>query len=488
MTEPPMTEPPITRLRAAERATRVPAGTPVGAVLGRVLIANRGEIAVRVVRACRTLGLESVVVTSAADRDSLAAALADRAVCIGGASASASYLDADAVLTAALGTGCDAVHPGYGFLSENPEFARRCEAEGLVFIGPNPRIVAGTGDKAAARAIAEQAGVRVLSGSGITDSPDAAAEAAARIGFPVLIKAVAGGGGRGMSVVADERELRRRLPTAIAEAASAFGDGRIYIEKFIARARHIEVQVVGDKHGSVVHVGERDCSAQRRHQKVVEESPAPGLSGPTRRRIHEAAVRFAEAVELDSAGTVEFVYDADTDEFAFLEFNARIQVEHPVSEMVSGIDLVAEQIRVAAGLPLSFGQDDVRVHGHAIEARVMAESPERGFVPVPGTVTAWQPPSGIGIRVDSHCRAGTVISPYYDSMIAKVIAHAPTREQAIDRLLAALAELGVDGVPTTIPFNLFLLQHNVFREAEVTTRWIDQVGADEYRGTLEETR
>ena len=465
-----------------------PAGTPVGALIERVLIANRGEIAVRVVKACRALGLETVVVTSAADRDGLAAVLADRAICIGGPSASASYLNADAVLSAALGTGCDAVHPGYGFLSENPEFARRCVAEGLRFIGPKPKIVAGTGDKAVAREIARNAGVPVLSGSDVTDSPDAAVAAAGQIGYPVLIKAVAGGGGRGMSVVADEAELRRRLPTAIAEATAAFGDGRIYVEKFIARARHIEVQVIGDKHGSVVHVGERDCSAQRRHQKVIEESPAPGLSTRTRGEIHRAALRFAEAIELDSAGTVEFVYDADTAEFAFLEFNARIQVEHPVSEMVSGIDLVAEQIRTAAGLPLSFTQDDVVPRGHAIEARVMAESPERGFVPVPGTVTTWQPPSGIGVRVDSHCRAGTVVSPYYDSMIAKVIAHAPTRDEAADRLIAALRELGVHGVPTTVPFDIFLLQHKAFRDFEVTTRWIDQVGAEQYRSTLEETR
>ncbi|MGW5518855.1 acetyl-CoA carboxylase biotin carboxylase subunit [Nocardia africana] len=479
----------MTSLQAAAADTTLPAaGTPVGALLHRVLIANRGEIAVRVVNACRALGLESVVVTSEADRDGLAATLADRAICIGGAAASASYLNVDAVLAAALGTGCDAIHPGYGFLSENPEFARRAVAEGLAFIGPKPQIVAGTGDKAAAREIAREAGVPVLSGSDITDSPDAAVAAAARIGFPVLIKAVAGGGGRGMSVVADEAELRRRLPTAIAEATAAFGDGRIYVEKFIARARHIEVQVIGDKHGSVVHVGERDCSAQRRHQKVLEESPAPGLSERTRVEIHRAALRFAEAIELDSAGTVEFVYDADTGEFAFLEFNARIQVEHPVSEMVSGIDLVAEQIRVGAGLPLSFTQADVRPRGHAIEARVMAESPERGFVPVPGTVTVWRPPSGIGIRVDSHCRSGTVVSPYYDSMIAKVIAQAPTRDEAADRLAAALAELDVEGVPTTIPFNRFLLQNKAFRDFQVTTRWIDQVGADEYRTNLEETR
>lgn len=464
------------------------AGTPVGAILRRVLIANRGEIAVRVIRACRSLGLETVVVTSDADRDGLAAQLADRAVCIGGASASASYLNVDAVLAAAIGTGCDAVHPGYGFLSENPEFARRCGDEGLVFIGPDAQIVAGTGDKAAARAIAQDAGVPTLVGSDITDSPDAAVAAATRIGYPALIKAVAGGGGRGMSVVADEAELRRRLPTAIGEATAAFGDGRIYVEKFIARARHIEVQVIGDKHGSVVHVGERDCSAQRRHQKVIEESPAPGLAEHQRAAIHEAALKFSKAIELDSAGTVEFVYDADTGDFAFLEFNARIQVEHPVSEMVSGIDLVAEQIRVAAGLPLSFRQDDVRASGHAIEARVMAESPERGFIPMPGTVTTWQPPSGMGIRVDSHCRPGTVISPYYDSMIAKVIAHAPTRDEAADKLTAALTEIGVEGVETTIAFSRYLLQHRAFRDGDVTTRWIDQVGADDYRNKLEETR
>ncbi|MCV7191112.1 acetyl-CoA carboxylase biotin carboxylase subunit [Mycolicibacterium thermoresistibile] len=471
---------------AAVAATDAANRIPVAARIRRVLVANRGEIALRVVRAARAIGLETVVVTSDADRDQLAAQLADRAVCIGGASAATSYLNIDAVLAAAVGTGCDAVHPGYGFLSENPEFARRCEEEGLIFIGPDPRIVAATGDKAAARDIAANAGVPVLTGSSITESPEAAVAAAGEVGFPVLIKAVAGGGGRGMSVVADEAELRRRLPTAIAEATAAFGDGRIYLERFIARARHIEVQVIGDKHGSVVHVGERDCSAQRRHQKVLEEGPAPGLSDTTRAGIHAAAVRFAQAIQLDSAGTVEFIYDSDTGEFAFLEFNARIQVEHPVSEMISGIDLVAEQIRVAAGLPLSFGQNDVQLSGHAIEARIMAESPERGFAPAPGTVTVWQPPSGIGIRVDSHCRPGTVISPYYDSMIAKVIAHAPTRDQAIDRLLAALTELRVEGVSTTIPFNRFLLQGRQFRDGRMTTRWIDDEGIDEFRQNFKE--
>ncbi|MGV9671494.1 MULTISPECIES: acetyl-CoA carboxylase biotin carboxylase subunit [unclassified Gordonia (in: high G+C Gram-positive bacteria)] len=442
-----------------ERPVTVPAGTPVGSVIRRVLVANRGEIAVQVIRACRALGIEAIAVTSEADRDSMAAMLADRSICIGPAAAGASYLNMDAVLSAALGTGCDAVHPGYGFLSENPEFARRCVAEGLIFIGPAPQIVAGTGDKAAAREIARDAGVPVLSGSDITDSPDAAVEAAERIGFPALIKAVAGGGGRGMKVVGDAAELRRMLPTAIAEATTAFGDGRIYVEKFIGRARHIEVQVVGDKHGAVAHVGERDCSAQRRHQKVIEESPAPNLPDAVRDAIHDAAVSFSRAVELDSAGTVEFVYDADTQEFAFLEFNARIQVEHPVSELVSGVDLVAEQIRVAAGLPLSFTQEQIAASGHAVEARVMAESPERGFIPMPGTVTRWEPPSGYGLRVDSHCRAGTVISPYYDSMIAKIIAHAPTRDAAIDKLLAALVELGVDGVSTTVDFNPIPVGH-----------------------------
>ncbi|MFT4043671.1 MAG: acetyl-CoA carboxylase biotin carboxylase subunit [Gordonia sp. (in: high G+C Gram-positive bacteria)] len=468
-----------------QRAGTAPAGTPVGALLHRVLIANRGEIAVRVIRACRSLGIESVVITSAAERDSMAAELADRAVCIGAAPASSSYLNIDAVLAAALGTGCDAIHPGYGFLSENPGFARRCVEEGLVFLGPAPHIVAGTGDKAAARAIADAAGVPVLAGSDITASPDAAVAAARRIGFPVIAKAVAGGGGRGMSVVADEEELRRRLPTAIAEATAAFGDGRIYVEKFIGRARHIEVQLIGDKHGHVVHVGERDCSAQRRHQKVIEESPAPNIPDRTRSDIRTAAVQFGEAIDLDSAGTVEFVYDADTQEFAFLEFNARIQVEHPVSEMVSGIDLVAEQIRVGAGLPLSFTQDDVRISGHAIEARVMAESAAAGFRPTPGTISTWCPPSGIGIRVDTHCRPGVVISPYYDSMIAKVIAHAPTREQALARLDAALSELGVDGVTTTIDFTQFLLHEDTFRNAQMTTRWIDQTGIEKFRTILE---
>ena len=465
------------------------AGTPVAAQLRRVLIANRGEIAVRVVQACRTVGLETVVVTSEVDRDGMAATLADRAVCIGGAAASASYLNADAVLAAAVGTGCDAVHPGYGFLSENPGVRPALRIGGTHLHRSEPPHRGR--HRRQGRGPADCPGRWGSDSSRVQTSPIARTKRSRRPRRSVIpsssrrLPAVAAGACRWLPT---KPRLRKRLPTAVAEATAAFGDGRIYVEKFIARAHHIEVQVIGDKHGSVVHVGERDCSAQRRHQKVIEESPAPGLAEETRSAIHRAAVRFAEAIELDSAGTVEFVYDADTAEFAFLEFNARIQVEHPVSELVAGIDLVAEQIRAAAGLPLSFRQDDVRARGHAIEARIMAESPERGFIPMPGTVTGWAPPSGIGIRVDSHCRPGAVISPYYDSMIAKVIAHGPDRETAAERLSAALAELRVEGVPTTAGFSKFLLKHQVFQGAEVTTRWIDQVGADEYRSNFEETK
>jgi len=453
-----------------------PARTPVR----RVLVANRGEIAVRVVRACRALGIETVVVVSTADRDGLAARLADRAVCIGPAPATQSYLAIPSVLSAALGTGCDAVHPGYGFLSENPDFAAACVAEGLTFIGPRPDAVAQAGDKARARELARAAGIPVLSGSPVLDSTGEAAAAAAGLGYPVLVKAAAGGGGRGMSVVEDEDQLRARWPAAGGEAQAAFGDGRLYIERFIRHARHIEVQVLGDKHGSVVHLGERDCTLQRRHQKVVEESPAPNLPEQVRRAIRRSGVAFAEALRLDSAGTVEFIYDAATRRYAFLEFNARIQVEHPVSEMVTGIDLVAEQIRSAAGEPLQFTQDDIRLTGHAIEVRITTEDPARGFIPQPGTVTTWVPPEGDGIRVDSHCEPGYAVTPYYDSLLAKILAHGPDRDVAADRLTAALGRLQVEGVPTTRDFVRAALDHPDFRAGRVTTDWIATRGLPDH--------
>lgn len=448
--------------------------------LRRVLVANRGEIAVRVIKACQAIGIETVAVTSTVDRDGLAARMADRAVCIGPAPAAKSYLAIPAVLTAALGTGCDAVHPGYGFLSESPEFAAACVAEGLTFVGPRPEAVAQAGDKARARELARSAGIPVLAGSQVLSSTEAAVTAAADLGYPVLVKAAAGGGGRGMSVVENEAELRARFPSAAAEAQSAFGDGRLYVERFIRNARHIEVQVLGDKHGSVIHLGERDCTLQRRHQKVVEESPAPNLPETIRQNIRGSGVAFAEALGLDSAGTVEFIYDADTHEFAFLEFNARIQVEHPVTEMVTGVDLVVEQLRSAAGEPLRFTQDDITLTGHAIEVRITTEDPARGFIPNPGTIQTWDPPRGDGIRVDTHCEPGYTVTPYYDSLLAKVVAHGRDRDVAADRLVAALRRLGVTGVPTTADFACHALNHPDFRAGIVTTDWIASRGLPEY--------
>jgi acetyl-CoA carboxylase biotin carboxylase subunit len=452
--------------------------------LRRVLVANRGEIAVRVVRACRSLGIESVVVTSTVDRDGLAARLADRAVCIGPASAGQSYLAIPSVLSAALGSGCDAVHPGYGFLSENPDFAAACVAEGLTFVGPRPEAVAQAGDKARARELARGAGIPTLEGTPILETTEAAVAAARELGYPVLVKAAAGGGGRGMSVVEDEAELRGRFTAAAEEARAAFGDGRVYLERFVRNARHIEVQVVGDKHGTVLHVGERDCTLQRRHQKVVEESPAPNIPEEVRQEVRRSGVAFADALGLDSAGTVEFLYDADRKTYAFLEFNARIQVEHPVSELVSGLDLVAAQLRVAGGEPLGLTQDDIRIEGHAVEVRITTEDPARGFVPHPGTVTVWEPPAGQGIRVDSHCEPGYVVTPYYDSLLAKIIAFGSDRDTAIDRMLGALDDLQVEGVPTTREFCRAALDHPDFRAGLVTTDWIAERGLPHYLETL----
>ncbi|MFC4943616.1 acetyl-CoA carboxylase biotin carboxylase subunit [Pseudonocardia sp. GCM10023141] len=455
-------------------------GTAAPTPIRRVLVANRGEIAVRVVRACRALGIETVVVVSTVDRDGLAARLADRAVCIGPAPATQSYLHIPSVLSAALGTGCDAVHPGYGFLSENPAFAAACVEAGLTFVGPRPEAVAQAGDKARARELARSAGIPVLAGSDILDSAEAAVAAAREIGYPALVKAAAGGGGRGMSVIEDEAAMRARWTGAAAEAQSAFGDGRLFVERFIRNARHIEVQVLGDKHGHVIHLGERDCTLQRRHQKVVEESPAPNLPEQVRADIRASGVAFAKALGLDSAGTVEFIYDADAGDFAFLEFNARIQVEHPVTEMVTGVDLVAEQLRCAAGEPMSLTQDDVVLDGHAIEVRITTEDPARGFTPHPGTVTVWEPPTGAGIRVDTHCEPGYVVSPYYDSLLAKIIAHGPDRDTAADRLGAALGRFRVEGVPTTAGFVRAALGHPDFRAGVVTTDWIARRGLPDY--------
>ncbi len=438
----------------------------------RILVANRGEIALRIIRACRDLGIEAVQAHSSADQDSLPVRLADAAVCIGGPAATESYLDVRALIDAAVQTGCDAIHPGYGFLSENAGFARSCAERGLTFIGPDPAVIDAMGDKAAARRIAIEAGVPVSPGSPdpVSDAAEAAV-IAAEVGYPVLIKAAAGGGGRGMRVVSDEAALRDTLERASAEAAASFGNGAVYIEKYLPRVRHVEVQVMGDGE-RVVHMGERECSVQRRHQKLLEESPSPGISAALRQRITEAACALARHVRYRSAGTLEFIVDLDSETFYFIEMNTRIQVEHPVTEAVTGLDLVKLQIIVADTGVLPVDQDDVRVTGHAIECRINAEDPNKGFLPKPGVLKDLHLPSGPGVRVDSHAYPGYALPPYYDSLLAKIVTWGRTREEAIQRMQRALAETRVEGVPTTVAFHQRLLSDDAFLAGQVHTRYV----------------
>jgi acetyl-CoA carboxylase, biotin carboxylase subunit len=440
----------------------------------RILVANRGEIAVRIVRACHSLGIDSVVAVSQADRDSLAARMATRAVCIGPAPAAQSYLRPELLITAARGTGCDAVHPGYGFLSERARFARMCAEEKLTFIGPSPEAIEAMGDKLAAVQLAEEAGVPRVPGSGRIENSSVARDFAHEHGYPVLVKASAGGGGRGMRIVRHDEDIVRELDSARAEAHAAFGDPSLYVEKFIERARHIEIQVLGDRFGNVVHLGERDCSTQRRHQKLIEEAPSPALNPGLRQQLAHAAVRLAGRVSYVGAGTVEFVFDEDTRRWYFLEMNTRIQVEHPVTEMVTGRDLVAEQIRVAAGEPISFTQQQMKLAGHAIECRINAEDATVNFAPRPGRLQTWSAPTGDGIRVDTHCFPGYVVPPYYDSLLAKIIVHGSDRPQALQRMQSALQRLEVSGVPTTAPFHKQVIAHEDFKAGKVTTRWVEE--------------
>ncbi|SIS63102.1 acetyl-CoA carboxylase biotin carboxylase subunit [Alicyclobacillus vulcanalis] len=440
----------------------------------RVLVANRGEIAVRVIRACRELGIETVAVYSTADRDALHVRMADEAYCIGPAPAKMSYLNIPSVMSVATLCGVDAVHPGYGFLSENSDFAEACEACGITFIGPSPRAIELMGDKSTAKMTMRRAGVPTVPGSeGLVESLEEALAIANAIGYPLIIKATAGGGGRGIRVVRDELELRKAYDQARREAEASFGNPGIYIEKYIERMRHVEIQVLADRHGNVIHLGERDCSVQRRLQKLVEESPCPVMTEEKRQEMGEAAVRAARAVDYVGAGTVEFIYTPDGD-FYFMEMNTRIQVEHPVTEWVTGVDLVREMILAAAGEPLSVRQEDVVLRGHAIECRINAEDPFRQFAPSPGTIRSYLAPSGPGVRVDSACYPGYTIPPYYDSMVAKLIVWAPTREQAIARMLSALSEYEIEGVQTTIPFHVALLQNERFRKGDVTTRFLEE--------------
>ncbi len=438
-------------------------------MIRRVLVANRGEIAVRVIHACQALGCETVLAASEADVDSLAARLADRTVCIGPPASALSYLRVDALLAAATGTGCDALHPGYGFLSESETLAAACASEGVVFIGPTPEQIRRMGNKLQARALAREAGVPMLPGSEKVADAAQAARIAAEIGYPVLLKAAAGGGGRGMKVVGSAGEMPQQFAAASAEARNAFGDDTLYLERYIANARHVEVQVLGDAHGALVHLGERDCSLQRRHQKVVEESPAPALAEATRHALRRSAVALARELAYRNAGTVEFIVDGDSGDYFFLEMNTRIQVEHPVTELVCGIDLVQEQLRVAAGERLRYGQDEVLLRGHAIECRINAEVPAEGFRPSPGRITVWQPPSGPNIRLDTHCHEGYGVPIHYDSMIAKLIVYGRDREEALLRMRSALARFRIEGIGTTLPFLRHAMAHPDFAAGRVNT-------------------
>jgi acetyl-CoA carboxylase biotin carboxylase subunit len=440
----------------------------------RVLIANRGEIAVRIARACFDEGLESVLAVSAADVDSLGAEVVDRAVVIGPAAATESYLSVDRVLAAAKSAGCDALHPGYGFLSERTELAEACAEEGIAFVGPPAAVMRRAGDKMSAREVAREAGIPTGSGSDGLETLEQAVAAAESSGYPLMLKASAGGGGRGMAVVNEAADLERRFQTSRSEALQAFGDGRLYLERYVARARHVEVQVLADTHGHVIHLGERDCSCQRRYQKLIEEAPAVGLDPDLVERIRTAAVELGRALDYVGAGTVEFLVDTERGDFVFLEVNARVQVEHPVTEMVTGVDIVREQLRIAAGEPLSLRQEDVAIEGHAIECRINAEDPTANFMPSPGTLTRWAPPAASDIRVDSHCRPGYTVAPYYDSLLAKAIATAPDRAAALDLMRRGLERFRIEGVKTTVPLLAAVVESPAFAAEPVTTRWMEE--------------
>ncbi len=440
----------------------------------RILIANRGEIALRIIRACREMGIETVAVYSLADRDSAHVRFADYAFCIGPPKSVDSYLRIDRIISAAEVSGAEAIHPGYGFLAENAHFNEVCRTNNFDFIGPTPEAMQKLGDKNTARSMAIAAEVPVVPGSdGLITDEEHAVATAREIGYPVLIKATAGGGGKGMRVADNEQTLRTALQQAQAEAKAAFGNAGVYLEKFILRPRHVEVQVIADQHGKALHLFERDCSVQRRHQKLIEESPSPLLSDKTRRAICEAAVRMIRQADYYNAGTVEFIVDQN-DNFYFIEVNARIQVEHPVTEMVTGIDLIQSQIRVAAGEALPWNQEDIQLQGASIECRINAEDPNKNFQPSPGLIRDLFVPGGLGVRFDSHVKAGYTVPPFYDSMIGKLIVHKPTRQEAIACMLRALRELDVDGIATTAPFHMRVLQETAFVSGNVDTKWVER--------------
>lgn len=440
----------------------------------RILIANRGEIALRIIRAAREMGIETVAVFSEADRDSLPARMADTAVCVGPAPSAQSYLNMPNIIAAALTTGAQAIHPGYGFMAESAAFARACADSGLVFIGPSPEAIERMGDKAEARATAAAAGVPTVPGSdGVVESAAEALRFAEQVGFPVLIKASAGGGGKGMRVANDASELEANLMAAKTEAAAAFGNDEVYLEKYLARPRHIEIQVIADTHGNAVHLYERDCSIQRRHQKLIEEAPSPALSEELRSQMGEAAIRLVRHVGYVNAGTVEFLLDTDG-RFYFMEMNTRVQVEHPVTEQITGVDIISEQLRIAAGLPMKHArQENVVLRGHAMEFRINAEDPAHNFRPHPGLIELYNPPGGLGVRVDSHVYSGYRVPPTYDSLLGKLIIWAETRDEAIARAHRALDEFILTGIPTTIPFHLSVLDNAAFARGEVYTDFVE---------------
>jgi len=444
----------------------------MSALIKTVLIANRGEIALRIIRACRELGISTILVHSEADANSLPVRLADKAVCIGPARSNMSYRNQQAVLGAALSFGADAIHPGYGFLAENAEFAAACEKEGIIFIGPSSKVIHQMGDKIEAKKIAKKAGVPTVPGSdgAITEFAEAL-KVAKDVGFPLLIKAAAGGGGRGMRVVRQMESLESDLSEIMSEAETAFGDSSVYIERYLTNIRHIEIQVMCDGE-TFLHMGERDCTTQRRNQKLIEEGPSPVLDDKLRQELATAAVNLCREVKYTNAGTIEFVFDLDERKFYFIEMNTRIQVEHPVSEMITGLDLIKMQLEVASGIPLAIRQDDIRISGHAIECRINAEDPEQNFMPCPGTVKSFHMPGGLGIRMDTHIEAGYVIPPFYDSMVGKLICWGQTREEARARMIAALDELDLGAITTTAPFHKKILQNEQFVSGVFNTSFV----------------
>lgn len=440
----------------------------------KILVANRGEIAVRIIRACKELGISTVAIYSEADHDALHVQLAEEAYCIGPKQSQESYLNIPNILSIAKLTGCDAIHPGYGFLAENENFAALAAECQLTFIGPSPEAIAAMGEKARARETMRKAGVPVVPGSnGIVETKEDALAIARDIGYPVIIKATAGGGGRGIRVARDEDELLKGFEITSREAESSFGNPGLYLEKYIEDFRHVEVQILADQYGNVIHLGERDCTIQRRLQKLVEEAPSPVIDDEIREKMGEAAIKAAKAVDYSGAGTVEFIYDYRNKKFYFMEMNTRIQVEHPVTELVTGVDLIKEQILIAAGEKLTLTQNDITLNGWSIECRINAEDPGKNFLPSPGRVSMYLPPGGFGVRVDSAVYPGYTIPPYYDSMVAKLIVHAPTRQEAIQKMKRALDEFVIDGVKTTIPFYQKLFQHPDFIQGNYNTKFLE---------------